>query len=77
QAESGRTDPEKKASADRIAAMEKSRGLLSSSIQSGNDLAKTLDERIQAAQKRHADAMTAMKEKIEQRGKANATLALK
>ena len=77
QAESGRTDPEKKASADRVAAMEKSRGLLSSSIQSGNDLAKTLDERIQAAQKRHADAMTAMKEKIEQRGKANATLALK
>lgn len=76
QGESGRTDPEKKASADRIAAMEKSRGMLDSSIQSGNETAKTMDERIQAAQKRHADAMTAMKEKIDQRGKANATLAL-
>lgn len=76
QGEAGRTEPEKKASAERIAAMEKSRGLLSSSVQSGKDLAPTMDERIQAAQKRHADAMTELKQKIEQRGKSNATLAL-
>jgi hypothetical protein len=56
--------------------MEKSRGLLSTAIQSGNETSKTMDERIQAAQKRHTDAMAAMKEKIEQRGKSNATLAL-
>jgi len=75
QGESGRTDPEKKASAERLAAMEKSRGLLSTSLESGNETAKTMDERVQAAQKRHADAMTSMKEKIDQRGKGNATIA--
>jgi hypothetical protein len=73
---SAKTDAEKKASGERLAAMEKSKGLLSSSIQSGKDMAPTMDERIQAAQKRHSDAMTALKGKIEQRGKSNATLGI-
>jgi hypothetical protein len=76
QAESGRTDPEKKASEARVASMEKSKGLLNSALESGKDMSGKMEERIQGAQTRHSSAMGDLKTKIDQRGKSNATLGL-
>jgi len=68
QSEGGRTDAEKKAAGERIASMDKSRGLINATITSGKDLEGRIETRIEAAQKRHSDAMTALKDAINKRG---------
>jgi post-segregation antitoxin (ccd killing protein) len=68
QGESGRSDAEKKAAGERIASMDKSRGMIDAAITQGKDLESRVETRIEAAQKRHTDAMTALKDAITKRG---------
>lgn len=68
QSEGGRTDAEKKAAGERIAAMDRSRGLVNAAVAGGKDLESRVETRITAAQKRHADAMAALKDALTKRG---------
>ncbi len=67
QADKNTTDAEKKASEERIAEMNKSKSLLDSSIQQGNDLLPKLDEQIQNIQKEYDDALAELLSVIDKR----------
>ncbi|WP_394846038.1 hypothetical protein LZC95_01070 [Pendulispora brunnea] len=64
QKEPGRTDAEKKASEARVADMVRSKTSLESSKKQASDLQKRTEDRIKAAKKTYADAVTALKEKV-------------
>jgi hypothetical protein len=64
QAQPGRTDAEKKASQDRIAAAEKSKSDVSASAAQAEPLIKQLDQAIAIATKDYEDALKAVKDKI-------------
>jgi hypothetical protein len=69
QAEAGRTDAEKKASEDRIAAAAKSRADLDRAATAAEESMKTIDAQIDAAQKEYDDALKALKAKIAEKKK--------
>lgn len=73
QAEPGRTDAEKKASEDRIAAATKNRAEVDKAGSSGDELMKSVDEQIDGAKKQYEDAFKALKAKIEDKAKAEKT----
>lgn len=68
QADGARTDAEKKASAERLEAIEKSRGLWDSSITQAKDASEGIEDRIKAAQDRHAEAIEKLKKAYVERG---------
>jgi hypothetical protein len=61
QGEAGRTDPEKKASDDRIAAMTQSKASLDAAVGQAKAAAPDMDSKIRASQKEYADALEALK----------------
>jgi hypothetical protein len=61
QAEAGRTDPEKKAAEDRIAAMTQSKAALDGAVNQAKAAAPDMDSKIRASQKEYADALEALK----------------
>ncbi|MFO0659647.1 MAG: hypothetical protein U0165_07440 [Polyangiaceae bacterium] len=64
QAEAGRTDPEKKASEERITAMNKSKAAMDDSAQKAKNALPEIDKRVKAAKKDYADAIEALKSKL-------------
>lgn len=70
QGEPGRTDAEKKASADRVTAANKSKAELDATAAQARDQLKDLDKAIEAAKKEYADALAGVKAKIAERKKA-------
>jgi len=70
QADKNTTDAEKKASEERIEEMNKSKNLLDSAIQQGNELLPKLDEQTQAIQKEYDEAFSGLVAKIDEKIKA-------
>jgi hypothetical protein len=68
--EPGRTDAEKKASADRVTAANKSKADLDAAAGQAEDLAKQMDSSIQAATKDYEEAVRALRTKIADKKKA-------
>lgn len=64
QAEAGRTEPEKKASEDRITAMNKGRAAIDETVQRAKNALPELDKRVKAAKKDYSDALQALKSKL-------------
>jgi hypothetical protein len=60
-----RTDAEKKQAEERVAALEKSKGLLDSSVTGAKSVADSMEQRIAGIQKEYADALAAMKAKVQ------------
>lgn len=69
QAESGRTDAEKRDSDARIQMATLSKGQIEGSLTQGREMEKKLDERVQTAQKRHEDALNALLADVDKRAK--------
>jgi hypothetical protein len=61
QAEPGRTDPEKKASDERITAMNQSKAALDTAAAQAKSQLADIDNKIKASQKEYADALAALK----------------
>jgi hypothetical protein len=72
QAEAGRTDAEKKASAERVAAATKSKESIDSVAAQAENITKEADKAIDASTKEYSDALTALRAKIDERKKAEA-----
>ncbi len=70
QAEKRTTAPEKKASDERIADLNKSRALLDSSVQQGNSLLPKLDEQVQAMTREYDDALSKLLAAIDEKKKS-------
>ena len=70
QAEKRTTAPEKKASEDRIAEINKSRALLDSSVQQGNSLLPKLDEQVQGMTREYDDALSRLLAAIDEKKKS-------
>ena len=69
QAEPGRTEPEKKASADRITAANKSKGEIDEAGAQAERLSKQMDAAIDAATKEYDTALGALRAKIAEKKK--------
>ena len=69
QAEAGRTDPEKKASADRVTAANKSKAEIDEAAAAAERLSKQMDGSIDAATKDYENALTALRAKIAEKKK--------
>lgn len=72
QAEPGRTDAEKKASADRVAAATKTRGEVDAAAAQARSTLEHMDAAISAAKKDYDDALKALRAKVAERKKAAA-----
>jgi chromosome segregation ATPase len=72
QGEQGRTAEEKKASEARLEELRQSKAQLESATEQAQNAADRMEERIAAAQKRHAEAMDKLKATIRQRGNLKA-----
>jgi hypothetical protein len=70
QAEKRTTAPEKKASDDRIAEINKSRALLDASVKQGSSLLPKLDEQIQAITREYDDALAKLLASIDEKAKS-------
>jgi hypothetical protein len=68
--EPGRTDAEKKASADRVTAANKSKADLDAAAAQAQDVAKQMDTSIEATTKDYGDAIRALRTKIADKKKA-------
>ena len=68
QSDKGVTDADKKASEDRIAAMNKSKAGLDSAIAQAKSLEPQLEDQIKAAQKEYDDALAALVAALKQKG---------
>ena len=75
QAEPGRTEPEKKASQDRIAAANKNKAELDRSAQQAEAVSKEMDKSIDAATKEYDKAIDDLKAKVAEKKKAEPTVA--
>lgn len=64
QAEAGRTDPEKKASEERIATMTRSKERIDASVEKARQALPNIDQQLKANQKEYADALAALKAKL-------------
>lgn len=71
QAESRTTAPEKKASEERIAEIEKSRALLDSAVKQGSSLLPQLDDQIKAITKEYDDALAKLLASIDEKAKSD------
>lgn len=69
QAEAGRTDPEKKASADRVTAANKSKGEIDAAASQAEQLSKQMDASIDGATKDYEAALSALRTKIAEKKK--------
>ena len=69
QAEAGRTDPEKKASTDRVTAANKSKGEIDNAAGQAEALTKQMDASIDAATKDYEAALSALRTKIAEKKK--------
>ena len=69
QAETGRTDPEKKASADRVTAANKSKAEIDNAAGQAEALSKQMDASIDAATKDYENALSALRTKIAEKKK--------
>jgi hypothetical protein len=65
QATPGVTEADKKASNDRVAALNRSKGQLDGVVAQGQELSKRMDDDIKAAQKEYADAFAALKARMQ------------
>ena len=70
QAEKRTTAPEKKASDERIAEINKSRALLDSAVKQGNSLLPRLDEQVQAMTREYDDALSKLLAAIDEKKKS-------
>lgn len=70
QAEKRTTAPEKKASEDRIAEINKSRALLDSAVKQGNSLLPNLDSQVQGITREYDDALSKLLAAIDEKKKA-------
>jgi hypothetical protein len=70
QAEAGRTDPEKKASADRVTAANKSKAEIDNAAGQAEALSKQMDASIDAATKDYEAALSALRTKIAEKKKS-------
>jgi hypothetical protein len=70
QNEPGRSEPEKKASQDRVAAAQKSKSELDGVTQQAEAASKDMDKAIDAATKDYDDALKALKTKVAAQKKA-------
>lgn len=73
QAEPGRTDADKKASADRVNAAKKTKADIDAGGQQADALSKDMEKQIDAATKEYDDALKALKAKIAEKKKAEPT----
>lgn len=64
QGEGSRTPAEKKASEERITALNKSKGLLEASVTQAKSTAETMEERLTTIQKQYTDAIAALRTKL-------------
>lgn len=71
QGEPGRTEPEKKASADRVTNANRNKAEIDGSAQQAEGMAKELEKSIDAATKEYEDALKATKAKVAERKKAD------
>ena len=69
QAEAGRTDPEKKASADRVTSANKSKGEIDAAASQAEQLSKQMDASIDAATKDYEAALSSLRAKIAEKKK--------
>ena len=69
QTEAGRTDPEKKASADRVTAANKSKGEIDAAASQAEQLSKQMDASTDAAVKDYEAALSALRTKIAEKKK--------
>jgi hypothetical protein len=72
QAEPGRTEPEKKASSERVAAATKNKESIDGVAAQAESLTKEADKAIDASTKEYNDALTALRAKVEEKKKAEA-----
>jgi hypothetical protein len=70
QAEKRTTAPEKKASEDRIAEINKSRAALDAAVQQGNSLLPRLDEQVQGMTREYDDALAKLLAAIDEKAKS-------
>jgi hypothetical protein len=68
QAEAGRTDADKKASAERVAAMQKTLSGLDASVADAQKTVAELEKRVADAQKRHDEAFSALEKGVKKLG---------
>lgn len=71
QSEPGRTEPEKRASAERVTAANKSKAEIDGSAQQAEGMMKEMEKSIDAATKEYDDALKATKARIAERKKAD------
>jgi len=64
QGKGSRSDAEKKESDARIERAQKSKAKIESAVSQGNEITKKIEERIQEAQKRHEEAIKALKDDV-------------
>ena len=70
QAEPGRTEPEKKASADRVTAANKKKSEIDNIAAQADAMAKDMDKAIDASTKEYEEALKSLKAKVSERKKA-------
>jgi len=71
QAKAGRTDPEKKASSDRVKTLTQSQAQLASTTAQSKELLQRIDKEISEAQKEYADALAVLKSKVKEKAKSS------
>lgn len=69
QKEPGRTEADKKASQDRIAAAEKAKSEIDAVVEQAEAVSKDMEKQIEAATKEYEDALKAIKEKVAEKKK--------